>query len=73
VDRGLRPGRHAKPIVDRLNAEINKALHEPDIVQKLEAQALDPWPSTPEEFSRKIRADFDKYAKLIKLSGAKIE
>jgi tripartite-type tricarboxylate transporter receptor subunit TctC len=67
------PAGTPKPIVDRLNAEINKALHEPDIVQKLEAQALDPWPSTPEEFSRKIRADFEKYAKLIKLSGAKIE
>ncbi|HEX6003991.1 MAG TPA: tripartite tricarboxylate transporter substrate-binding protein, partial [Burkholderiales bacterium] len=67
------PAGTPKPIIDRLNAEINKALQEPDIVQKLDAQALDPWPSTPEEFSRKIRADFDKYAKLIKLSGAKIE
>ena len=45
----------------------------PRLVQKLEAQALDPWPSTPEEFSAKLKTDFDKYAKLIKLSGAKIE
>jgi tripartite-type tricarboxylate transporter receptor subunit TctC len=67
------PAGTPKNIVDRLNAEINKALGQPDIVQKLEAQALDPWPSTPEEFNGRLKADFEKYAKLIKLSGAKIE
>ena len=67
------PAGTPKAIIGRLNAELNKALAQPDIVQKLEAQALDPWPSTPEEFSAKLKTDFDKYAKLIKLSGAKIE
>ncbi|MGQ0750161.1 MAG: Bug family tripartite tricarboxylate transporter substrate binding protein [Betaproteobacteria bacterium] len=67
------PAGTPKSIIDRLNAEVNKALAQPDIVKKLESQALDPWPSTPEEFSARLRADFDKYAKLIKLSGAKIE
>jgi tripartite-type tricarboxylate transporter receptor subunit TctC len=67
------PAGTPKAIVDRLNAEINKALAQPDIVQKLEAQALDPWPSTPQEFNARLKADFDKYAKLIRMSGAKIE
>lgn len=67
------PAGTPKSIIGRLNAELNKALAQPDIVQKLEAQALDPWPSTPDEFSAKLKTDFDKYAKLIKLSGAKIE
>lgn len=67
------PAGTPKSIVDRLNAEVNKALAQPDIVQKLEAQALDPWPGTPEEFNARLKADFEKYAKLIKLSGAKIE
>jgi tripartite-type tricarboxylate transporter receptor subunit TctC len=67
------PAGTPKNIVDRLNAEVNKALAQADIIQKLEAQALDPWPSTPEEFTAKLKVDFDKYAKLIKLSGAKIE
>lgn len=67
------PAGTPKNIIDRLNGEVNKALAQPDIVQKLEAQALDPWPATPEEFSAKLRTDFEKYAKLIKLSGARIE
>lgn len=67
------PAGTPKSVIERLNAEVNKALAQPDIVQKLEAQALDPWPSTPDEFSAKLKTDFDKYAKLIKLSGAKIE
>jgi tripartite-type tricarboxylate transporter receptor subunit TctC len=67
------PGGTPKAIVDRLNAEINKALAQPDIVQKLEAQALDPWPSTPQEFDARLKTDFAKYAKLIRMSGAKIE
>lgn len=67
------PAGTPKSVIDRLNAEVNKALAQQDIVQKLEAQALDPWPATPEEFSAKIKTDFEKYAKLIKLSGAKIE
>ena len=67
------PAGTPKNIVDRLNAEVNKALAQPDIVQKLEAQALDPWPSTPQEFDARLKTDFDKYAKLIRMSGAKIE
>ena len=67
------PAGTPKNIVDRLNGEVNKALAQADIIQKLEAQALDPWPSTPEEFTAKLKVDFDKYAKLIKLSGAMIE
>lgn len=62
-----------KNIIDRLNTEVNKALAQPDIVQKLEAQALDPWPSTPQELDARLKTDFDKYAKLIRMSGAKIE
>jgi tripartite-type tricarboxylate transporter receptor subunit TctC len=67
------PAGTPRAIVDRLNAEINKALALPDIVQKLESQALDPWSSTPEAFNAKLTADFDKYAKLIKLTGARVE
>ncbi|MBI4207618.1 MAG: tripartite tricarboxylate transporter substrate binding protein [Betaproteobacteria bacterium] len=67
------PAGTPKPIVGRLNAEINKALAQPDIVQKLENQALDPLPSTTEEFNARIKTDYEKYGKLIKLTGAKIE
>jgi tripartite-type tricarboxylate transporter receptor subunit TctC len=44
-----------------------------DVVQKLESQALDPWTSTPEAFNARLKTDFDKYAKLIRLTGAKVD
>jgi len=67
------PAGTPRAIVDRLNAEINKALAAKDIQDKLGSQALDPWPSTPDEMNRRIRVDYEKYGKLIKLTGAKIE
>jgi tripartite-type tricarboxylate transporter receptor subunit TctC len=67
------PAGTPKPIIDKLNAEINKAFATPDVIQKLEAQALDPWTSTPEEFNARLKVDYEKYGKLIKLTGAQVE
>jgi len=67
------PAGTPRDIVNRLNAEINKALKSPDVSQSLASQALDPWMSTPEEFDARLRADFAKYAKLIKLTGATVD
>ena len=43
------------------------------VSQSLAGQALDPWTSSPEEFDARLKTDFEKYAKLIKLTSAKIE
>lgn len=67
------PAGTPKPVIDKLNAEINKALKLPEVAQTLSAQALDPWTSTPEEFAARLKTDYDKYAQLIKLTGAKID
>ena len=52
---------------------MHRALKQPDVMQSLTNQVLDPWPSTPEEFAARIKVDYEKYAKLIKLTGAKVE
>ena len=67
------PAGTPRPIVDRLNAEIGKALAQPDLQSKLMSQALDPWPTTPDEMNRQLKSDYEKYGKLIKLTGAKVE
>lgn len=67
------PAGTPKAVIDRLNAEANKALRSADVVQKLENQVLDPWTSTPEEFNERLKVDYEKYGRLIKLTGAKIE
>lgn len=63
------PAGTPKAIVDRLNAEIKKALESPDI--KLDA--FEPWYMTPEQTAVRIKSDYDKYGRLIKLVGIKPE
>jgi tripartite-type tricarboxylate transporter receptor subunit TctC len=48
-------------------------LADPDVSSKLTAQTLDPMPMTPEEFAKRLKSDYDKYEKVVKLSGAKID
>ena len=62
-----------RPIVDRLNAEIQKALGEPTVLSNLTAQALDPMYLTSEEFAKKLKAEYDKYEKVVKVSGARLD
>ena len=67
------PAATPKAIVDTLNAEIRKALAAPAVSSKLSAQTLDPMPMAPEAFAKRLQADYDKYAKVVKVSGAGID
>jgi tripartite-type tricarboxylate transporter receptor subunit TctC len=67
------PAGTPKAIIDKLNAEINKALSMPDVEQRLDSQGLAPWKSTPDEMNARVKADYEKYGKLIKMTGAHID
>ncbi|MBX3650926.1 MAG: tripartite tricarboxylate transporter substrate binding protein [Burkholderiales bacterium] len=67
------PAGTPRPIIDRLNAEINKVLAMPEVIKILENQALDPAPSTVDQFNNTLKVDYEKYGKLIKMTGAKVE
>lgn len=69
----LAPAGTPKPIVDKLNAEIQKVLRMPDVSSKLKSQTLDPMIMTPEQFAQRLKSDYDKYEKIMKLVGAKID
>ncbi|MFZ9150061.1 MAG: Bug family tripartite tricarboxylate transporter substrate binding protein [Burkholderiales bacterium] len=69
----LGPAAMPKPIVDRLNAEIQKALKDKGTADKLTSQTLDPMLMSPEQFATRLKSDYDKYARLIKETGAKAE
>jgi tripartite-type tricarboxylate transporter receptor subunit TctC len=60
-------------VVNRLNAEITKALKEPDLRDSLAAQGFDVRTSTPDELGRYIRAEVAKWAPVVKESGVKPE
>ncbi|MDS1139411.1 tripartite tricarboxylate transporter substrate binding protein [Pusillimonas sp. SM2304] len=60
-------------IVDRLNTEINKALKDPEVVSKMESMAVQVVESTPEQFSQDLARDAEKYDKLVRDLGIRIE
>jgi tripartite-type tricarboxylate transporter receptor subunit TctC len=62
-----------KPVVVRVNAELNKALQSPDLVKLLGAQTAEAVGGTPEAFARVIRTDYVKWAKVVKQSGARVD
>ncbi len=67
------PAATPRPIVDRLNAEIRKALEHPDVMKIMGSQTLDPMPMSPEQFAVRLKSDYDKYEKLIRATGAKLD
>lgn len=64
------PAGTPRAIVDRLNAEIKKALDNPDVANRFNNIALYPMYMTTEQFAKRLQSDYDKYAKLIALTGA---
>jgi tripartite-type tricarboxylate transporter receptor subunit TctC len=62
-----------RPVIDRLNREMNLALESADVRQKLNAAGLEPVGGTPEDFTRLIRAESDKWAPVIQRTGAKVD
>jgi len=62
-----------KPIVDKMNAEIRKALDTPEIKTFMPREALDPVASSPEELSELLKREIEKYAKVIRLANIRVE
>lgn len=62
-----------KPVVARLNAEIQRALASPDLRHGFEKEAIEPIGSTPEAFGDYIKSEMVKWGKLVKSSGLKID
>jgi tripartite-type tricarboxylate transporter receptor subunit TctC len=62
------------PVLTKLRAEINRLLGEADLREKLRnVGGLDPFVTTPEEFSAMIRSDYIKYERVVKAAGATVD
>ena len=69
----LVPAGTPKPVIARLNAEINKALKDPAVRKSIESEGGDVLGGTPEQFREVIRSDMASWAKEVKSSGAKVD
>jgi tripartite-type tricarboxylate transporter receptor subunit TctC len=59
--------------VDRLHAEITRALDLPEVREPLLRQGLVPAPMTPDQFNAFIRSEMDRNAKIIRTLNVKVE
>ena len=62
-----------RDVIEKVNAEVNRALADPGMQKKLAELGGKPIGGTPEDFGRVIQAETDKWAKVVISSGAKVE
>ncbi|MDB5838274.1 MAG: hypothetical protein JWQ23_226 [Herminiimonas sp.] len=67
------PANMPKPIVNRLNAEINKQIGSPELKEKLAGEALETMPMSPEQFGDYIKSDIAKWTELVKARKLELE
>lgn len=67
------PAGTPRDIVERLNREVNEILRDPDVKARLNAAGLEPVGGTPEDFGRLIRSEAERWAPVVKRTGAKID
>ena len=67
------PARTPRPIVDKLTADINRALLEPDSLERWKSLGFDPIGSTPEIFAARQKADLGYWKQMIDYTGVKVE
>ena len=69
----LAPARTPPQLIARLNREISAALGSSDVKDQLGAQGVDAQPSSAEQFAAFIRTEIAQWARIIKISGAKVD
>lgn len=65
------PAGTPKPIIDKLNTEIKKAIDSPELKKRLEE--FEPWTMSPQAMAARIQSDYEKYGRLMKLVGSKLD
>ena len=67
------PARTPRPIVDRLHAEFVRALHSPELNERIKGMGADPVGNTPEQYTAFVQDEIVKWGKVIKAAGIKGE
>lgn len=67
----IAPPKMAKPLLAKLNGELNRIINTPEVRQTMTKQGADPLGSTPEEFAAAIATDIPKWKKVVADAGIK--
>jgi tripartite-type tricarboxylate transporter receptor subunit TctC len=63
------PAGTPKPAIDKLNAETNRALKLPEVIEQFRIQGYQPIGGTPDEMNAQIKADVERWTKIIRDAG----
>lgn len=67
------PANTPRPVIQRLNTELLKALQTPEVRQRLALQGVEPLGSTPDEYGTYIKDETSRWAKVVKQAGISLE
>ena len=67
------PAATPRDLVNRIGADIARAVKSSDLTERMKQQGMEPIGSTPEQFDALIRSEIEKWAKVVKISGAKVD
>jgi tripartite-type tricarboxylate transporter receptor subunit TctC len=65
----LAPGGTPKAIVDRMNSEVGKILAMADFREKVAAQGLEVFVSSPEQYGDLLKSEYEKFGRIVKAAG----
>ena len=69
----LAPAKTPRPVIDRLNKELNALLTSPDVIERLAKLGIVATPGTPEQYGEQMKADLAKYGPVVKAAGIKAD
>ncbi|HEX2543851.1 MAG TPA: tripartite tricarboxylate transporter substrate binding protein [Ramlibacter sp.] len=69
----LAPAGTPEAVVRRINADVAEVLKDRDLLEKFAASGADPYVTAPEQFARILQDDIQKWAHVVKASGAKLD
>jgi len=67
------PAATPRDLVNRISADIARAVKASDLNERMKQQGMEPIGSSPEQFDALLRSEIEKWAKVVKLSGAKVD
>jgi tripartite-type tricarboxylate transporter receptor subunit TctC len=69
----MAPAGTPRPVIDKLNGAVNKVINSPEVKQNWAKQGAVPMGMSPDAFEKFMRADVQKWAKLVKETGMKVQ
>jgi tripartite-type tricarboxylate transporter receptor subunit TctC len=69
----MAPAGTPRPVLERLNAEVNKVINAPEVKEAWEKQGAIPMGMGIDQFDKFLREEIVKWAKVVEVSGAKVD